>query len=371
MATEQGGQVIPSPKGAVLRLSGRLRREGARQLAEQLDRALPGRDGLLQLDLSAVEELDSAAVAVLLQGWRRARARGGRLLLRAGASEAALRSLSMFRTREQPDQPPHVPTLLESWGEGLLSAAAALRDLLQLAADTSAALLRTLVRPTTLRRGPLAEQAVYIGSQALPIIGLISFLVGLTLAFQSAYQLQQFGAAIFVANLTGVAIVREMGPLMTAILVAGRSGSSIAAEISTMKVSEEVDALQTMGLDPVEFLAVPRLLAILLTMPLLTVLADLLGICGGFIVGVFYLDISATAFLNQTLTSLAPKDLLTGLVKSLAFAWGIGLIGLHYGFKVRGGAAEVGRTTTASVVASIFYIIVADCLFSVVFYILL
>lgn len=371
MAAELGIQAIQADGGETLRLQGRLCREVSRRLAEELERHLPGRGGLLRLDLSAVQELDSAAVAVLLHGWRRAREAGGKLVLLPGASEAALRSLSMFRTREQPAAPRSAPGLLESWGEGLLAAATGLRDLLLLAADTSAALLRTLVRPATLRRGPLLEQAVYIGSQALPIIGLISFLVGLTLAFQSAYQLQQFGAAIFVANLTGVAIVREMGPLMTAILVAGRSGSSIAAEIATMKVAEEVDALQTMGLDPVEFLALPRLLALLATMPLLTVLADLLGILGGFLVGVFYLDISATAFLNQTLDSLGPKDLLTGLLKSLAFAWGIGLIGLFYGFKVRGGAAEVGRTTTSSVVAAIFYIIVADCLFSVIFYILL
>jgi phospholipid/cholesterol/gamma-HCH transport system permease protein len=215
------------------------------------------------------------------------------------------------------------------------------------------------------------EQSIDIGSRAIGIVGLITFLVGLTVAFQSAHQLRQFGAAIFVADLTAVSMVREMAPLMTAILVAGRSGSSIAAEMATMQVSEEVDALTVMGMDPISYLAVPRLLAIVLTVPLLTVLADVLGMLGGFLVGVGYLDIAWNAFLNQMLDAIGPWDLISGLLKSLVFAYGIGLIGLFYGFRVRGGASEVGRTTTASVVAAIFFIIVADCVFSVLFYVVL
>jgi len=244
-------------------------------------------------------------------------------------------------------------------------------DFLQLAADATFAIAACIRSPRKMRWRALAEQSIDIGSRALAIVGLITFLVGLTVAFQSAHQLRQFGAAIFVADLTAVSMLREMGPLMTAILVAGRSGSSIAAEIATMKVSEEVDALSVMGLEPTRYLAVPRLLAILLMLPLLTVFADLLGMLGGFLVGVGYLDIAWNAFLNKMLEAVAPWDLISGLIKSVAFAYGIGLIGLFYGFRVRGGASEVGRTTTASVVASIFYIIVADCLFSVLFYIVL
>jgi phospholipid/cholesterol/gamma-HCH transport system permease protein len=350
----------------VLFLEGRLSRDHAGELGALLS----SREALaLGLDLSAVKEIDSAATAVLVHAWRRARQKGGSLVV-ARASDTAKRSLSMFRMREQP-KAPVPPNALEGLGGVLVDGVGGVVELLQLAADTSAALLWIPFRPSSLRKESLVEQSIYIGSQALGIVGLISFLVGLTLAFQSAYQLQQFGAAVFVANLTGVAVVREMGPLMTAILVAGRSGSSIAAEISTMKVSEEIDALTVMGLDPVGFLALPRLLAITLMMPILTVLADLLGILGGFVVGVFYLDIGVTSFANQMMEALAPKDLLTGLVKSVVFAWGIGLIGLFYGFRVHGGAAEVGRTTTASVVASIFFIIVADCFFSVLFYVVL
>jgi phospholipid/cholesterol/gamma-HCH transport system permease protein len=354
------------PEGSVLRLEGPLRREAASELSALLEsRAATA----TSLDLGAVEEIDSAATAALVHGWRRARAMGGSLRV-GDASQPARRSLGMFRLHDAPEAP-HAAGTFESIGDAFVSSAEALRDLLQLAADTSAAILRLALHPAALRRPLLVEQTIYIGSQALGIVGLISFLVGLTLAFQSAYQLRQFGAAIFVANLTGVAVVREMGPLMTAILVAGRSGSSIAAEISTMKVSEEIDALTVMGLDPIDYLALPRLLAITLAIPLLTVLADALGILGGFVVGFAYLDISPTAFANQLLGALGPKDILTGLVKSVAFGWGIGLIGLFFGFRVHGGAAEVGRTTTASVVASIFYIIVADCFFSVLFYVVL
>jgi phospholipid/cholesterol/gamma-HCH transport system permease protein len=256
-------------------------------------------------------------------------------------------------------------------GAGAFSGRAALRAFLQLAADTTFGLLGALFRPDRIRWRPLFLQCLDIGARALPIVALIVFLVGLTVAFQAAYQLQQFGAAIYVADLTAVSVVREMGPLMTAILVAGRSGSSIAAEIATMQVSEEIDALKVMGLDPIGFLAVPRLMALIIVMPLLTSLADLVGIFGGFLVGTMYLDLTASSFLNAARSALAPFDIVTGALKSIAFAWGIGLIGIFYGLRVRGGASEVGRTTTASVVASIFYIIVADCLFSVLFYILL
>lgn len=358
------------PAGAVLRLRGPVRVGVVAEMARVLAERSPAGGQTLTIDLSAVEAMDSAAVAALVQAWRRARAAGGRLVL-GEASDAAQRALSMFRVGPDEAPAPKPAGALESMGDGLLSGGEAGKDFLQLAADTSFALGAAARRPARVRWAAFTEQCIYIGSQALPIVGLISFLVGLTVAFQSAYQLRQFGAAVFVANLTGVAMVREMGPLMTAILVAGRSGSSIAAEIATMKVSEEVDALRVMGMDPVYWLALPRLLAIIVMMPLLTVLADVLGILGGFIVGVFYLDIAWNSFLNQTLDALVPFDLISGLIKATAFGWGIGLIGLFYGFRVRGGAGEVGRTTTASVVASIFFIIVADCLFSVLFYIVL
>jgi len=191
------------------------------------------------------------------------------------------------------------------------------------------------------------------------------------MALMSAYQLKQFGANIFIANLVGVSMTRELGPLMTAIIVAGRSGSSIAAEISTMTVTEEVDALKTMGIRPLSYLVIPKVYAITIAQPLLTVLADFLGILGGFLVAIIYLDLSAVAFIQQLLQSMVLKDIWTGLVKSVVFAWMIVVVACYKGFIVKGGAEGVGRVTTSSVVTSIFLVIVADCFFSVLFYFLM
>ncbi|HUS65122.1 MAG TPA: MlaE family lipid ABC transporter permease subunit [Kofleriaceae bacterium] len=348
----------------MLHLEGDLDRGVTRELADVL--AVP-RTALLTVDLSRVATMDSAAVAALVNGWRRSSAG----LVLGPTSASADQALTLFRVGAEA-VPPGVPeTVLAGLGARAYAGKAAVRDFLQLAADTTFAMGAVLLHPRRMRWEALMAQGSDIGARALRIVALIVFLVGLTVAFQAAYQLQQFGAAIYVADLTAVSVVREMGPLMTAILVAGRSGSSIAAEIATMQVSEEIDGLKVMGMDPIEFLAVPRLLALIVVMPLLTVLADLVGIFGGFLVGVYYLDLSGQAFLHQAFGALAPFDLVTGSIKAVAFAYGIGLIGLYYGYRVQGGASEVGRTTTASVVASIFYIIIADCFFSIVFYILL
>lgn len=356
--------------GGRIVLGGTISRAAVRRLRRIFAQQRYSAQTELVVDLSNVESLDSAAIACLVRTWREVTAAGGRFFVEQ-PSPSAERALQMFRVGMSPPPAPPPVTFLEAMGGGLYGAFSAARVFFTLAADSTIAVLLAIWNFRRTRWGHLIDQCVLIGSQALPIVGLVSLLVGLTLAFQSAYQLQQFGAAIYVADLTGVAVVREMGPLITAILVAGRSGSSIAAEIGTMTVAEEVDALRVMGMDPLRYLAVPRLLAIVLMVPLLTTLADVLGILGGFVVGIFYLDIAWNAFALQLLKALAPFDLVTGLFKSIAFAFGIGLIGLYYGFTVSGGAGEVGRTTTASVVASLFYIIVADSLFSVLFYIIL
>ena len=186
-------------------------------------------------------------------------------------------------------------------------------------------------------------QMVRIGVDAVPIVSIITFSVGLIIAMQAAYQLERFGAAIYVADLVGVSITRELGPLITAIIIAGRSGSAIAAEIGTMKVSEEIDALKTMALNPIGFLIVPRTLAMIVVVPCLTILADFLGIAGGFSLAVFSLKLPFIAYFNETATAILLKDFLTGLVKSLVFAVIISQIGAYQGFSVSGGAEEIGR----------------------------
>lgn len=212
------------------------------------------------------------------------------------------------------------------------------------------------------------EQMVRIGYESIPIVCLISFFVGLIIAMQSAYQLKQFGATIYVANLVAVSIVRELSPLLTAIIVTGRSGSAITAEIGTMQVSEEIDALKTMGLNPIRFLAVPRTLAMTVMVPALTIIADFVGILGGYVIAMASLDISSVRYINQTISALVFRDLSSGLIKSVFFAIIIATIGCYQGFLVEGGALGVGKSTTRSVVTSIFLIIAADVFFTALFY---
>jgi phospholipid/cholesterol/gamma-HCH transport system permease protein len=210
------------------------------------------------------------------------------------------------------------------------------------------------------------EQMSRIGAGSAPIVLLVSFLVGLTTALQASYQLRQFGANIYVADLVGISMMRELGPLMAAILVAGRSGAAITAEIGTMQVNEEIDALKLIGINPLQYLAVPRFYAVTLTQPMLGVMGAMIGIFGGFLIGLFSLDISGNAFLSELLSAIFMDDLIFNVYKSVVFGWIIVVVGVYYGMRVSGGAEGVGRATTQSVVTSIFFIIVVDCVFSFV-----
>jgi phospholipid/cholesterol/gamma-HCH transport system permease protein len=214
------------------------------------------------------------------------------------------------------------------------------------------------------RKGVLGEQMFQLGYKALGIVGLLSFLIGMVLALQAAIQLKTFGAGVFLGPLIGITMVREMGPLLTAVILAGRTGSATAAEIGTMNVGEELDALRTMGINPIQFVVVPKFWAISLTMPVLSICGTFAGIIGGWTVGIFYLDLSSSLYWGQLWQYLFFKDVLAGFIKSVVFSWLIVWIGAFYGFRVRGGAEGVGRETTASVVASIFIIIITDALFS-------
>lgn len=351
-------------------LSGTLDATGAATLSTRLRKKLPSRGGRLVLDLTEVSAVDNAGVATLVDLWRVGQS-GGFATELSGVQPAVQESLAAFRVTKDVPPIPELPGVVESLGETTWGAISAMGSFVVLAADVTVGAVQALLMPRKMRWATLFREASLMGSQAFGIVGLITFLIGLTLAFQSAYQLRQFGAAIYVASLTAISMVREMGPLITAILVAGRSGSSITSEVATMKVGEEIDAMQVMGIPFVGYIAVPKLLAMVTMVPLLTMLADLLGILGGWIVGMVYLDIAPKPYLQKTIDALVTKDLLTGLFKSFVFAWGIALIGLYHGIGVRGGAQEVGRATTASVVSAIFFIIVADSLFSILFYVVM
>ncbi len=208
------------------------------------------------------------------------------------------------------------------------------------------------------------------GVNAVPIVGLLSFLIGVVIAYQGADQLRRFGAEIYTVNLLGVGILRELGVLMTAIIIAGRSGSAFTAQIGTMRVNEEIDALRTIGLDPLEVLVIPRLFGLVLTLPMLTLWADVVGLFGGCLMSWGSLGITPPQFLRQLQGSLYPWTFWIGLIKAPSFAFIIALIGCYEGFQVSRSAESVGRLTTLSVVEAIFLVIVADAGFSIFFSIL-
>jgi len=212
------------------------------------------------------------------------------------------------------------------------------------------------------------SEIVRAGYNSIPIIAVIAFFIGVILAFQAAYQLRKVGAMMYVADLVGVSLTRELGPIITAIVVAGRSGSAYAAEIGSMKSAEEIDALVSMGINPVRFLVVPKLLAMMLMVPALTVLADAIGMIGGFAISVTAIEIHPQIYYTQTVNALMMTDVVTGLMKALAFGIAITIVGAYEGFKVERGAEEVGLRTTASVVVSIFLVIVFDLFFTMLFY---
>ena len=205
------------------------------------------------------------------------------------------------------------------------------------------------------------------GVDALPIVGLLSFLLGIVVAYQGADQLRQYGANIFVADLVGLSMLREFAPLITAIIIAGRSGSAYAAQIGTMAVTEEIDAMRTLGIAPLDVLVLPKIIALLIAMPLLTVFADALGVFGGMIMAQAQLDVGFGEFLDRFTKAVSVTAFLIGICKAPVFAGIIAVVGCFQGFRTHGGADSVGRQTTRSVVQSIFLVIVADALFSVAF----
>ncbi len=258
--------------------------------------------------------------------------------------------------------------LLGAIGRRALAARAELTQAARLVNETAARLRRAPFSPKGFRAPTTWIQMARVGVDSIPVVSLIAACVGMILALQAASQLRRFGATIYVADLVGLTLTRELGPLMTALIIAGRSGSAIAAEIGTMRVSEEIDALTVMGVNPVEFLVLPRVLALTVMLPCLTVMADLIGILGGAGIGTLLLDLTAANYVAQTVRALYVKDIAMGLVKSVAFALIIALVGCHQGFRAEGGAEGVGRRTTASVVVAVFLLIVTDLLFTALFY---
>jgi phospholipid/cholesterol/gamma-HCH transport system permease protein len=323
----------------------------------------------LLVDLSNVEYLDSAGALGLLQLEDRAKARSIPFQF-DNVSEEAKRIMSLIN-REALTTKPLVSekksNVIEQIGDGSLKIFNDFISIITFSGDLITALIYSFIHPRSIRWEDLFFYMKRAGMEGLPIIGLINFLLGLIIAFMSSLQLKQFGANIYVAQLVGVAMVTELGPIMTAIIVAGRSGSAFAAEIGTMKVNEEVDALVSMGFDPTRFLAIPKVLAAMLVVPVLTLYADFFGIAGGLVVGVLGLDLTVYTYVQETMKVISITDIVKSLIKSVVFAMLIAGIGCQRGFQVRGGAEAVGSATTSAVVAAIFLIIVTDSAFAILF----
>jgi len=335
---------------------------------ERLDRG----DRRVVLDFVNVTRADAFGVASLLESYEQTVARGGEMEL-ANVSDDLEELFSFFRVDRvlkaaDLRRPP--ASFLErvgDWGTGFVTAA------VQQAALTLDALAMTFIGPFR-RSGPkgdhVAHQLDAIGMGGVGIVALIAGLLGLIMALQAAYQLRQFGANVFVANLVGVAMTRELGPLITAIVLAARSGSAMAAELGTMVVTEEVDALKVMAIEPRRFLVAPRFVAMIIALPGLALVADAAGIFGGFAIGVVGLEISPSLYIQQTIDAIHLSDVMTGLVKSFAFGCVIAVISCQQGLNIRGGPEAVGRATTRAVVLSILIVILADFFATTLFFVL-
>jgi phospholipid/cholesterol/gamma-HCH transport system permease protein len=324
-------------------------------------------------DLAGIDRLDTAGAWLLLRTEHDLAARGNAVEIRNLRPNFVplldqVRTGGMVVPARHPRPAHHTITgFLARIGEislGLLARAYSILGFFGAVCVTASRLLR---RPHGLRMTALVAQMEQTGVNALPIVGLLSFLVGVVLAYQGADQLRRFGAEIYTVNLLGAGILRELGVLMTAIIIAGRSGSAFTAQIGTMRVNEEIDALRTIGLDPIEVLVIPRLFGLMLTLPMLTLYANILGLFGGCLMAWNSLSITPPQFLRQLQSSLYPWTFWIGLIKAPFFAFIIALIGCYEGFQVARSAESVGRLTTLSVVEAIFLVIVADAGFSIFF----
>ncbi len=350
-------------------LSGRVALDNVHELMDELRRRLEEvRPGKLEVDLGRVEYLDSSGALALFFLEKEADRQNIPFEF-INTTDEAQRIMGLIDPDDL-DLPPirqeERLNFFELLGKTSLSVGNEGYTLLSFFGKLLTALMSLVFRPRQIRWGEVLVYMQKTGVEAFPILGMMSLLMGLVLAFMSSFTLREFGAMVYVAALVDVAFTRELGSLLTGILIAGRSGSSFAAEIGTMKVNEEVDALEVMGFEPVRFLAVPKVLATMIAMPVLTLYSMFFGILGGFLAAVTLLDLTSFTYINETRKVLGMYDIFYSLFKSIIYGMIIAVIGCQRGFQVRGGAQEVGTATTSAVVAGLFLIIVAAALLSIV-----
>jgi phospholipid/cholesterol/gamma-HCH transport system permease protein len=328
----------------------------------------------VEIDASAVTSLDSAGGWLLLRTKREAEKAGAKTTLTVPEKyQTLLDTMERDHTAPPVAHAPHrgLLGLLERTGEGTVHAMRQGRDMLGFLGRITVEGIEAVLSPRRELPWPaLFHQIEETGVTALPIVGLLAFLLGIVITYQGADQLKRFGAQIYTIDFLGVGFLRELGGIVTAIIIAGRSGSAFTAQIGSMKVNEELDAMQTIGLNIAETLVLPRVLGLVIALPLLTFFADVVGIIGGMVMTYFDLGVTIPAFMRELQAAITVKTLMVGLIKAPVFAFLIALVGCFEGMRVEGSADSVGRLTTRSVVESIFLIIAVDAGFSVLFSVL-
>ncbi len=358
---------IAQPNPDELVLSGGWTALGVGALERRFDAVRVSRQAQVVVDGARVEALDTVGVWVLQRLLQRLRSEGAAINLRGWRPQhEKLFDVVGQHSAAPPVRNPERPAL-ERLGMGTAAALEEIFALLSFVGESALALTANLAHPARLRWRTVLHNIHSAGFSALPIVGLLSFLLGIVVAYQGAEQLRRYGANIFVADLVGWSMLREFAPLITAIIVAGRSGSAYAAQIGTMAVTEEIDAMRTIGIPPLDLLVLPKILALAIALPLLTVFADGLGVFGGMIMARAQLGVGFQEFLDRFVNAIDLSTYLLGVGKAPVFAVIIAVVGCFQGFRTHGGADSVGRQTTRSVVHAIFLVIVADALFSVVF----
>jgi phospholipid/cholesterol/gamma-HCH transport system permease protein len=354
----------------VLALSGRLDANSIRRVwaeGREAIAAAPGKP--VVVDAANVEYCDGAGIALLVDLIAQRKAGDVQVANLAPAFETLLQQFDVREVERDQDPPPPRRGSIAEVGVIAAGMAQDIREQIVFVGEAAAALGYAIVHPASIRWKDVWRICERVGADALPIVALISFLLGVILAFQSAIPMRRFGAEIFVADLIGLAMLRELGPLMTAILLAGRSGAAFAAEIGTMTVNQEVDALTTMGLDPVRFLVTPRIIAALLMTPLLTLFADLISLAGGAITLQSF-SIPYVTFIHEVEGIVDYSDFMAGFVKSFVFAVLIAGIGCLRGLQTSAGASAVGDAATRAVVSGIVLLVAVDGVFAVIYYLL-
>ncbi len=329
--------------------------------------------GLTRFDLTGLEELDTVGAWLLhrtINQLNNAPGTPPNQIRIDGADQQVLSLLQLVKEKaagaEQPRHP-YQPGILENAGRHVVGQLRQYQEFLIFIGQLTLVAILVMLRPWRIRWPQVVAELQAAGVNALAIVGLLTFLIGIVIAYQGGVVLRDYGANIYVADIVGLSMVRELAPLITAIIIAGRTGSAYTAQIGTMMVTEEVDALRSIGISPLEMLALPKLIALVIALPLLTVFADAMGLFGGLIMANTMLGLNPTTFINRLAEALTLNSYLSGIGKAPVFAFIIVAVGCFQGFRVRGSAGSVGRQTTISVVQSIFLVIIVDAAFSIGF----